>query len=171
MHHPSAAAERPVIGYRGHMQHVERSARIPAPREAVFAFLSDLDHLADWQSGVVSARRTSPGPIDVGATAHLVRELMGQRIEAPLTVTVHEPPARLVIDSETGGVRATATLDLAAAPGTGDETDLTFAMEIRGSLVTRFLEGIVANAAGADIEASLARVRARFAEAGHTDVA
>lgn len=151
------------------MQHVERSTRIPAPREEVFAFLSDLDRLAEWQSGVVSARRTSPGPIDVGATAHLVRELMGQRIEAPLTVTVHDPPARLVIDSETGGVRATATLALVAPPDAADETDLSFGMEIRGSLVTRFLEGIVANAAGADIEASLARVRARFAEAGQPD--
>ena len=151
------------------MQHVERSARIPAPPEAVFAFLADLDHLADWQSGVISARRTSPGPIDVGATAHLVRELMGQRIEAPLTVSVHEPPTRLVIDSETGGVHATATLDLASAPGASGETDLTFAMDIRGSLVTRFLEGIVTNAADSDIEASLARVRDRFAEVGQPD--
>ena len=151
------------------MQHVERSARIPAPREAVFAFLADLDHLADWQSGVISARRTSQGPIDVGATAHLVRELMGQRIEAPLTVSVHEPPTRLVIDSETGGVRATATLDLASAPDAADETVLTFGMDIRGSLVTRFLEGIVANAAATDIEASLARVRDRFVEVGQPD--
>ena len=151
------------IDYRGPMQHVERSARIPAPRDEVYAFLADLDRLAEWQSGVISARRTSDGPMAVGATAHLVRELMGQRIEAPLTVTVHEPPARLVIDSETGGVRATVSLDLGVPPDAPDATDLRFAMDIRGSLVTRFLEGIVANAAAADIEASLERIRATFA--------
>jgi len=146
------------------MQRVERSARIGAPPEAVFAYLADLDNLAEWQSGVTSARRTSDGEIGVGATAHITRELMGQRLDAPLTVTEHDPPRRLAIGSEVSGIKALATLDLAQVDGE-EATDLTFAMEIRGSMLTAFMEPMIASAAGGDIDASLERLRKRFAGA------
>ncbi len=143
------------------MQRVERSARVPAPLAEVFAYVSDLDNLGEWQSGVSSARRTSEGEMGVGETAHITREMMGQRIEAPLTVTAYEPPNHLAIESEVSGVRALALLDLASADD-GAATDLTFAMEIRGSLLTSFMEPMIASAARGDLEASLERVRSRF---------
>ena len=145
------------------MQRVERTARIAAPPDEVFAYVSNLDNMAEWQTGVTSARRTSAGDLGVGATAQVTRELMGQRLEAPLTVTAYEPPHRLGIGSEVSGVKAAATMDLAPADD-GAATDLTFAMEIRGSMLTSFMEPMIASAAGGDIEASLERVRARFGE-------
>ncbi|MGH2418462.1 MAG: SRPBCC family protein [Candidatus Limnocylindria bacterium] len=142
------------------MQRVERSTRIAAPPDEVFAYVSDLDTLAEWQSGVTAARRTSDGEMRVGATALVTRELMGQRIDAPLTVTEYDPPHRMVIGGEVSGVKASATLEL--APVEDEATDLTFAMEIRGSLLTAFMEPMIASAAGGDIEASLERLRGRF---------
>jgi carbon monoxide dehydrogenase subunit G len=142
------------------MKRVERSARIGAPPEEVFAYLADLDNVAEWQTGVVSAERTSEGEMGVGTTVQVVRELMGQRIAAPLTVTEYDPPRRMVIGSEVSGVKAHAELDIAPA---GDrETDLTFAMEIRGSMLTVFMEPMIAGAAGGDIDASLERLKKRF---------
>lgn len=146
------------------MKRVERSATIPAPPDEVFAYLSDLDRLSEWQAGVVSARRTSPGEMGAGATALVTREIMGNRVEAPLTVTEYNPPHRLAIGSEVSGVKAHATLDFADADA-GRATDLTFAMEIRGSGFTGFMEGMIASAAGGDIDASLERLRERFASA------
>ncbi len=143
------------------MQRVERSIRIPAPPAEVFAYLSELDNLAEWQAGVTSARRTSGEELGVGATAVVTRELMGQRIDAPLTVTEYDPPRRLGIGSEVSGVKAKGILDLDEADD-GRATDLTFAMEIRGSLLTSFMEPMIASAAGGDIEASLERLRGRF---------
>ena len=151
-----------IIRYREPMQRVEGSARIPAPPEAVFAYLADLDNVADWQGGVTSARRTSDGPMGIGSTAIVIRELMGQRLEAPLTVNAYEPPRRIGIGSEVSGVKAQATLDLAPADE-GRATDLAFAMEIRGSGLTSFMEPMIASAARGDIGASLERVRAHFA--------
>lgn len=142
-------------------QRVERQARIGASAEVVFAYLADLDNLPDWQSGVERAELTSSGAVGVGSTARIVRTLMGQRIEAPLTITVYEPPHRLTIESEVSGVRATAELELAATDD-GRATDLRFAMEIRASGMTRFMEPMIANAAGGDIDASLARLQERF---------
>jgi uncharacterized protein YndB with AHSA1/START domain len=143
------------------MKRVERQAVIAAPPAEVFAYLSDLDNLSEWQMGITSARRTSEGEMGVGATALVARELMGQVIEAPLTVTEYDPPRRLAIGSEVSGVRVLGTLDLAPA-GDGATTGLSFAMEIRGSLLTSFMEPMIAGAAGGDIDASLSRLQQRF---------
>ena len=143
------------------MKRVERQATIGAPPDEVFAYVSDLEKLSEWQAGVVSAQRTSEGPMAVGATALVTREIMGNRVAAPLTITEYDPPRRLAIGSEVSGVKAHGTLDLEPS-GDGQATDLTFAMEIRGSGFTGFMEGMIAGAAGGDIDASLKRLQARF---------
>jgi len=148
---------------------VEGSGRIAAPPAEVFGYLSDLGNLADWQSGIVSAERVDDGAMRVGSSARVARELMGQRLQVPLTVTEYEPPTRLGIASEASGVKVAAMLDLRPADG-GGATDLLFMMEIRGSLVTAFMEPMIASAAKGDIDASIARVQARFAtQAPHAD--
>jgi len=143
------------------MKRVERQATIGAPPDEVFAYVSDLEKLSQWQTGVVSAQRTSEGAMGVGATALVTREIMGNRVEAPLTVTEYDPPRRLAIGSEVSGVKANGTLDFVPS-GDGKATDLTFAMEIRGSGFTGFMEGMIASAAGGDIDSSLARLQERF---------
>lgn len=146
------------------MKRIERTARIGTSPDALFAYLADLGNLPEWQTGIVEARITSSGPLGVGSTALVTRELMGQRIEAPLTVTEHDPPRRLALTGEVSGITAAATLDLAEADG-GGGTDLTFAMEIRGSMLTAFMEPMIASAATADVDASLDRLSRRFASA------
>jgi len=65
-----------------------------------------------------------------------------------------------VIASEVSGVKALAVLQLSPVDG---GTDLGFSMEIRGSGLTAFMEPMIAGAAGGDIEASMERLRERFA--------
>ncbi len=145
------------------MKRVERRTTVSGPLSEVFAYLADLRNVTQWMTGVVSAEQTSGGEMGVGSTALVVRELMGQRFEAPLTVTEFDPPRRVVIGSEVSGVKANVQLDL--APDGDDATDLQFAMEIRGSMLTMFMEPMIANAAGSDIDASLERIKAKFAPA------
>lgn len=144
------------------MKRVERTGNIPAPPERVFAYLADLENVREWQTGVTSVRVVTPGAMRAGSRAELVRDVMGQRIQAPLTITAFEPPSRLGIETKVSGVQARGLLELAAASG-GEATDLRFSMEIRGSMLTTFLEPMIANAAVADIDASLERLRATFA--------
>ncbi len=139
---------------------MEGRARIEAPAADVFAYLSDLDNLAEWQSGVVSAQRVDSGPMRVGSSARLTRDLVGQRLEVPLTVSDYEPPDRLGITTEASGVRLAAMLDL--RPLDDGATDLLFMMEIRGSMLTSFMEPMIASAAKGDIAASLQRLKDRF---------
>src|SRR5688572_9246579 len=122
------------IRYRKRMKRVERQTVIGAPPAEVFAYLSDLDKISEWQAGITDARQTSEGGMRVGATALVTRELMGQQMQAPLLVTEYEPPQRIAIDSEVSGVKVHATLDLAPTAD-GEDTDLSFAIEIRGSML------------------------------------
>jgi carbon monoxide dehydrogenase subunit G len=142
------------------MQRVERRAEIAAPPDKIFAFLADLENLPAWQTGVTEARRTSGRPMGVGATAHVVRQLMGQRIEAPLTVTEYEPPRRMVIESKVGGIQVGIALELAPVD-TG--TDVAVTADIRGSGLTSFMEPMIASAAGSDLAVSLERLRTALA--------
>ena len=143
------------------MKRVERVATIATPPDELFAYLADLENLNEWMAGIVSAQVTSPGDIGVGTTARVVRALGSQSVEAQLTVDEYDPPRHIVIGSEVSGVRIAASLDL--QPRDGDTTELQFAMEIRGSMLTRFMEPMIAGAAGGEIDVTLERIRARFA--------
>ena len=138
------------------MKRAEQSIAIAASPEEVFAYAASLDHLADWQSGISSARLLGDGPIGVGSKALVVRDLLGQHIEAPLEVTAYDPPNLLRLRSEVSGVAADASLDVKAR---GHGSRITFAMEIRGSGLTAFMEPMIASAAEADIARSLDRLK------------
>ena len=142
------------------MKRVERAATIGTPPAELFAYLAELDNLDEWMAGIVEAEVTSPGELGAGSTARVVRALGSQRVEAPLTVAEYDPPRHLVITSEVAGVNVAASLDLEPA---GDATNLRFGMEIRGSMLTRFMEPMIAGAAGGEIDATLERLRSRFA--------
>jgi uncharacterized protein YndB with AHSA1/START domain len=147
------------------MRRVEATAQIPASPEVVFDFLADPANLPRWQTGILSAERTSPDPLGVGSTARVVRELAGQRLTVDLAVTEFDPGRHLTLESALSGIGVEATLDLAPRNGM---TDLRFAMAIRAQNVFMGpMEGMVAGAAEHDLADSLQRLQAVFeAEAG-----
>ncbi len=144
------------------MQRTDAEATIPAPPGTVFAFVADPVNLPAWQTGIISATLTSPAPIGRGSTARVVRDLLGQRFTADLTLTAYEPDRRLVLESTVSGVHAEATLDLEPA---GDATRVRFAMSFTAASVFMApLEGMVARAAQHDLATSLERLRLHFAD-------
>jgi uncharacterized protein YndB with AHSA1/START domain len=144
------------------MRRVQASAVIAAPPEAVFDFLADPANLPRWQTGIVSAERTSPDPVGVGSTARVVRELAGQRMAVDLQITGYEAGRRLVLESAVSGIGVEATLELAPR---ADATDLRFEMMVRAQNVFMApIEGMVAGAAEHDLADSLRRLQAVFAE-------
>jgi uncharacterized protein YndB with AHSA1/START domain len=144
------------------MQRLERTATVDAPPDRVFAYLADLENLPKWQSGVVSAVASGDGPIEVGSEVRVVRELFGQRVEAPIRVTEVDRPHRIAVQSTVSGVRADATLDLKAAGTDGTEVRVT--MEIHASGLTSFMEPMIASAAAGDLATSMDRLQAAFAK-------
>lgn len=143
------------------MKRLERTAEIAAPATELFDLVSDPAQLPRWQSGITSARQTTPGPTRVGSVAHVVRELMGQRIEVDLTVTAYEPGKRFSLESEASGFHVNATLLL--DPIDAARTSITFSMDIRAtSIFMAPVEGMVVAAAAGDVDDSLQRLAALF---------
>jgi uncharacterized membrane protein len=139
------------------MRRVQASQAIDASADAVFAFVADLDNLPTWQPGVVSASQTSSGPVGVGATARVLRDLMGQRVTVDLEVTDFDPGRRLGLSSAAGGLSISAAMDLEPR---NEATLVKISTEIRSrSPFLAPLEGMAARVAEDDMTAGLRRLK------------
>jgi hypothetical protein len=145
------------------MRRVDASQQLPATPERTFEFVADLANLPRWQTGIVSAQLTSPLPVGIGSTAHVVRELMGQRIAVDLRVTAYEPGRRLGLSSAASGIGIDAVLELEPA---ASGTLARFSMDIKAQNVfMKPMEGMVAGAASSDLATSLDRLRTALQDA------
>jgi len=140
------------------VKEAERSAEISRPADEVFAFLSNLENLPRWQSGVIRAEQASAGPLGVGSKATVERRMFGQQIVADLVVTVYEPPRRIVLTTEASGVSVQASVEIEPLEEWRCRVRFGMAMETSGFFM-KAVEPMVAQAAEADIEASLNRLR------------
>ena len=73
------------------MEGFELSTVINRPIEEVFGFLANLENDAKWRREWVEAKKTSEGPIGIGARFRLVSEALSRRIETEYEVTKYEP--------------------------------------------------------------------------------
>ena len=127
----------------------------------IYAFLTEPANVPKWQTGVTSSVRTSPPPTVAGSTGRITMEVMGQRIAAGTRILEAVPDRRLVIATSASGMSVIGSLDLAEVDG---GTRLTFRSEIKAdNIFMAPLEGIVADAAERDVDASLARLSAAVA--------
>ena len=78
---------------------IEHTVEIERPVAEVFAYLTDVERLPDWQESCVEAKRETHEPIVVGSTWREVRSAAGRRIESTCEVVAHEPERRFDIRS------------------------------------------------------------------------
>jgi uncharacterized membrane protein len=74
------------------------------PAEEVFAYLTDVERLPEWQSMVSESRQDSPGPMGAGTRVADVRNFLGRRIETVAEVTAYESPTRFDVRSVSGPI-------------------------------------------------------------------
>ena len=84
------------------MAHFDLTIDIARPPEEVFAVLTDIERLPEWQSSAVSA--SVDGELRVGAIVGEQRRFMGRDIETKDEVTAYEPPRRFDLKSRGGPV-------------------------------------------------------------------
>ncbi len=81
---------------------IEFQTQIASPPEKVFAYVADLDKHSDW-SQIEEVRRTSDGPIAVGATYESVGPgPMGKKSSDTIEVTEQQPNERFAWRSAGG---------------------------------------------------------------------
>jgi uncharacterized protein YndB with AHSA1/START domain len=68
---------------------MEHSVVINRPPREVFAYLTDVERLPEWQASANEVR--TDGELGIGARIHEVRTLLGRRAESTLEVIEYEP--------------------------------------------------------------------------------
>jgi uncharacterized protein YndB with AHSA1/START domain len=75
---------------------------IARPPEDVFAYLTDVSRLPEWQSSLLAA--TADGDVRAGTRIRERRRFMGRELATQIDVTTYEPPRRFELTSREGPV-------------------------------------------------------------------
>jgi carbon monoxide dehydrogenase subunit G len=110
----------------------------------VFAYLTDVANLAEWQSGVHDAEIAGSGEPHAGARIVEWRHMLGRELETTLEITEYEPPRLFSLRALDGPVPFTVRHELEPA---GAGTRLTVSGEADAALLRGFAAGIVARRA------------------------
>jgi len=91
------------------MIEIMKSVVINRPVEDVFAYVSDVDNEPEWISEVMEVRKTSAGPVGVGATYDNIVHFLGRQIIDPHEVVQYEPNRKFGFKSHSGQISFTGT--------------------------------------------------------------
>lgn len=110
---------------------------VPRPPADVFRFVAT-DHFANhpkWDPDVLEMRRTTPGPMGVGATARVVRRQGRRRVEGTATVTAYEPDRLAAFDVRFGSFHLRQRAEcIPEEHGSATRLRLTIDTDARGAL-------------------------------------
>jgi carbon monoxide dehydrogenase subunit G len=82
---------------------IEESVQVERNREEVFQFLTDLDNLPKWQTGVIQSERISDGPVRVGFQFAETAKVGPLKLHNICTVTDLRPNLRFSFQAKSSG--------------------------------------------------------------------
>jgi uncharacterized protein YndB with AHSA1/START domain len=141
---------------------MEHTVLIERPPEEVFAYLTDVSKLPEWQSSASEAR--VEGEMGLRARVYEVRTLLGRRGESTLEVTEFEPDRKFSLAVVEGPLQFEVRHTLSEASGA---TRLDWVGEADTSRFPRLAVSMVAGAVEAQFKADLERLK-RLLEARPT---
>jgi uncharacterized protein YndB with AHSA1/START domain len=134
------------------MVRFEQSVVINRPSEQVFEFLANPENDPQWSSASDQMRKTSRGPVGVGATFQQVGRFLGWRLEFSLEVTAYEPNRRFGMRVTAGPINFAGMRVLETVP-TG--TRVTFTGGGQSGGFFRIAEPLLTRAAERQLKADL----------------
>lgn len=91
-----------------------REIEVPTPAAATFSYLSDFANAAEWDPGIVDARRLTPAPTVVGSRFEIVALYRGKRQRFEYVVTELEDASRIALHGEDGKALSDDVITVAA---------------------------------------------------------
>lgn len=135
---------------------LEASFEIRAPAAAVFDVVSTPERLPQWNRSVAEARRLGAGPVELGARATMVGQLLGRPMTSETEVVGFEPP-RWFETRAVRGPRLLTTFRLEPVPF-GTRLSITVSGDVPGGRVGGFVAERLLRAQLADSLRQLAAV-------------
>ncbi len=108
--------------------HFTNSITIDRPPGDVFAYVSDLENVPEWNYAIISTRKVSDGPVSVGTAYRQVRSLP-RRSEETLQVAEMQPDRRFVVQGQIGPFVGSLKYDV---EDIGGRTRLTNTVDLEG---------------------------------------
>jgi uncharacterized membrane protein len=112
------------------MSKIVESIEINRSPADVFAYLDDLERHGEWQSQIVSTRRETEGPTQVGSRATDVRQVPGGKQSVTYEITEHDPPRKVSFKGVNGPVRPLGSVTVDEA-GEG-RSKVTLELDLQG---------------------------------------
>jgi uncharacterized membrane protein len=137
----------------GRFEHQVVIERAPAD---VFAYLTDLERLPEWQASIVEVRRQDEGPLRAGTRFTEVRRVAGRRIESTIEVAALESGREFALRVVEGPVPGTVSHLVEAA---GDATRLTVVGELTGGRLRSLAGPLLERAAKRETVGDLRRLK------------
>lgn len=85
--------------------------------DEVFAYLADFSRAAEWDPGIVEARRLTEGPTTIGSRFEVIALFRGNRQRFEYVVTDYEDGRRIGLAGEGGKARSDDTITVEAHDG------------------------------------------------------
>jgi uncharacterized protein YndB with AHSA1/START domain len=124
------------------MVELEFAIVVERPPSEVFAYLTDVGNVPEWQSSAIEA--VADGPMGIGTRINEVRRFLGRRMESTLEVTEYEPDSKFSLRTLSGPVPFEVHHTLRPSNG---GTSLTFVGKGEPGGFFRLAEGLVARQA------------------------
>jgi carbon monoxide dehydrogenase subunit G len=105
-----------------------REIEVVAEPGAVFAYLADFENSAEWDPGVVEARRLTEGPTAVGSRFELIALFRGKRQRFEYVVTEYEEGRKIALRGQ--GEKARSD-DVIAVDGADGRTRIAYEADLR----------------------------------------
>jgi carbon monoxide dehydrogenase subunit G len=116
------------------MIRVQRTVTLEPPPDAVFAYLTDVERIPEWQSqaGIKRVVRTSEGPMGMGSTFRMERVAQGRSAAIRATISGWNPPGGFAFET-IDDAKFAGTFDTRLDPlGSGTRLTWTVAMQPPG---------------------------------------
>ncbi len=139
-----------------------REIDVAAGRNIVFAYLSDFANAAEWDPGIVEARRLTPAPTAVGSRFEVIALFRGRRQRFEYVVTEYQDGTHIVLRGE--GEKALSD-DVITVTGHEGGTRVVYEADLRLKGVYRVAEPFLRSTFERMGDAALDGLAARFARA------
>ena len=109
--------------------HYRREIEVAGEPVEVFAYLADFEHAADWDPGIVEARRLSEGPTRVGSRFEVIALFRGNSQRFEYVVTALEEGRRVALRGE--GEKALSDDEITVTAGPDGRTRVAYEADLR----------------------------------------
>jgi uncharacterized protein YndB with AHSA1/START domain len=132
----------------------------------VFAYVTDVSHLPEWQESVISARREGDGPMTAGAKVVVTRHVRPRDMTMTMEMSELNAPSSWTVRGIDGPVRGTAKGTIEPLEG-GERSRVTIALDFEGHGLGKLLVPLVVRRqAGSEMPKNMQHLKERLEQGG-----